>query len=230
MKKITLIVLHGWMHNKEMWRGFSDSLKEKGVQVITYDLPGFGNEPLQGDGWGIPEYSKWVLSKIDKLVQKTPDLKIILLGHSFGGRIASYIASLDPEWLDGLILYASPSIYRPSAITKTKIKTSKLLKRFQFMPRFNNRELFLAEELGLGKIFRNIVNYDQTDMLSKINCKTLLIWGDGDLEVPLSVGKEMHTLIPNSRLDILHGYGHNIHLENPILFYGHVKKFIQSIC
>jgi pimeloyl-ACP methyl ester carboxylesterase len=47
--------------------------------IVLFDLPGFGNEKLVSNSWGIPEYSKWVLDKI-KNIQGDK----IIIGHSFG--------------------------------------------------------------------------------------------------------------------------------------------------
>jgi len=217
----TLVILHGWGHDKAYWQDFIGKFQD--TDVIAIDLPGFGEEPLVNSDWGIPEYALWVKNKIAEMKLDT----VILLGHSFGGRIASFIASENPEWLKGLILYGSPSIYRPSDRTKLKIKVYKILKRLGLKnQKPKNTELQKADNDGLGKVFRNVVPFDQTELLIKINVPTLLIWGANDEAVPVTIAKELNILIPNSKLVILDGLGHNAHLENLNLFYGTVKNFI----
>ena len=116
-----LLLLHGWQRNKKDWSNLEKELSQK-YEVISWDLPGFGKEPLVDDNWSTPEYASWVNEKIKK---ELPNKKIILLGHSFGGRVASYLASCQPNYLLSLILYASPSLYRPTAEIKRKIRIYK---------------------------------------------------------------------------------------------------------
>lgn len=222
---LTLIILHGWGQTSSDWTVMTQMLTKE-LPVIALDLPGFGEEPLQNPNWTIPDYANWAASQLEKI----PDDKIIL-GHSFGGRIASYIASTRPTWLKGLILDGAPSIYRPSLKIRTKIFLAKIFKKLKLKKFFvaRNNGLIDADNRGLGKIFRNAVYFDQTETLPKISVPTLLIWGEYDSEVPIKIAMEMKTLIPKSLLRIIDGVGHDSQMENPYLFYGITKNFIKNI-
>jgi pimeloyl-ACP methyl ester carboxylesterase len=213
-KSYKLIVLHGWKHDKSKWDGFIQYFEPSDVMV--FDLPGFGKEKLIDNRWGIPEYSTWVKKKIDALGEKN----IILLGHSFGGRIAGYIASEDPVWLKGLILYGSPLLYRPAPAVRIKIKIAKLLKKLGFSKTDGDM---------MYPIFKRAVTFDQTKLLPKITVPALLLWGENDTEVPIAIAKEAHALIRGSQLIIMQDAGHNAHLDNSNLFYGIIKKFIDDL-
>ena len=219
---MTLVILHGWGQSSEFWQEFISRFED--TKIIALDLPGFGKEPIISPNWGIPEYANWVKEKIEAVNLKD----VVLLGHSFGGRIASYVASVNPNWLNELILYGAPCIYRPSKKTKLKIKTYKFLKTLGLKGKSNNQELTDADNKGLGKIFRKVVVFDQTEILKNIKVKTLLVWGENDIECPIEIGKEINNLIPSSQLIVLDNLGHNAHLENSNLFYGTIKNFIQN--
>lgn len=224
-QKHRIIILPGWEQHKQHWQSAAVHLSDWDVDVI--DLPGFGEEPLVSPDWGVPEYANWVETKITKMVSSGE--KIVLLGHSFGGRIAGVIASHNPDWLDRLILYGAPCLYRPSSKVQRKIKLAKLLKKLRIKKRFNkNAELAAADENGMGQIFRKVVTYDQTEILGKIKTYVLLIWGENDPDVPLRIAKEMSELIPQNELVILDNLGHNAHLENPTLFYGTIKRYLEN--
>lgn len=226
MSKLNLIILHGWEHDSSYWEEFVRLIRDRNIAVIPIDLPGFGKEKLARDNWGIPEYANWVKKKIQKKKLKN----VVLLGHSFGGRIASLIASKNPVWLKGLILYGSPAIYRPSHLIRLKKIAAQTVKATGINVNFGKSlELKTADHKGLGKIFRKTVNFDQTSLISQVAVSTLLLWGEEDKEVPLRIAREMKILIPNSKLVIISKTGHNAHLENPYLFYGKVNKFIQSL-
>ncbi len=220
---VKVIILHGWGQNKEHWRSIAEKL---GNNVICLDLPGFGKEKIVNQNWGVPEYTDWVIDKIKGYKQ------IILIGHSFGGRITTEIASKRPKWLKGIILSGSPSIHRPTLITRLKILIFKLGK---FIIPNSLKELLLPYDLkkavsrNLETTFRKVVVYDQTNQLKNINIPALLIWGNEDKMVPIKIAEEIKHLIKNSELKIIDNAGHNSFLVNPNLFYSYVKKFIENI-
>ncbi len=221
MQKKSLVILHGWGHNGNLWKSLADKF---GPNASALDLPGFGNEPLVKDDWGVPEYADWVIEKIKNKKE------VILIGHSFGGRIAAEIASKNPKYLKALVLSGAPCIYRPTTLTKTKIKFYKFMK---ILVPHNIRKYFYSGGLKsagkLEKIFRKAVSYDQTQKLINIKVPTLLVWGEKDLDVPVNIAEEMNKLISNSELKIIEDTGHNSYLENPNLFYAYVKKFIKNV-
>lgn len=220
---IKLILLHGWGQDKNVWKNLVDKL---GRNSLSFDMPGFGKEKIVDSTWGVPEYTQWVIDKIKNYND------VILIGHSFGGRIITEMASKKPKWLRGIILSGSPSIYRPSFKTKLKIATFKVAK---FLIPYNLRSRYFPVDLrwainkGLEVTFRKVVSYDQTDQLDSISLPTLIIWGRNDKIVPLSIANEMHSLIKNSELKIINDAGHNSFLDNQNLFYSYVKKFIENI-
>lgn len=222
----TIVILHGWGQDSTTWTKFIDIAQAK-FKVLSLDLPGFGTEPLISDAWGIPEYATWVEDKIKQ--SKLSD--IVLIGHSFGGRIGSYIAAKNPKWLKKLVLYGAPVIYRPSISVQVKKWVAPKLKKLGlgFLKKFmGNKELMEADEKSLGKIFRTIVTFDQTERAKNISLPTLLLWGKNDTVVPLRIADELKTIIPGSNLEVIPFGDHNIHIHNPHLFYGIVKKFIES--
>ena len=62
-----LIILHGWQHSKQNWLQITDMLSQD-FDVEAWDLPGFGDEHLVSDDWGLEEYASWVSGKIKKAV------------------------------------------------------------------------------------------------------------------------------------------------------------------
>lgn len=224
-----LFILHGWGQNKNNWEDFVGKFPEYNPEAL--DLPGFGEEPLVSTEWGVPEYAQWVREQIE-----SSDIgvkNVILLGHSFGGRISAYLASQNPEWLKGLILCGAPCLYRPSQKLLLRIKAYKLAKKVLPSPFvrliFYTPSLNKAESNNLNNIFRKVVPFDQTEALPQIQVPTLIFWGELDEQVPLDIAEEMNNLIPNSTLIVAPGSGHQAMQESPYLAYGTVKNFLQEI-
>jgi len=222
MKKI--VVLHGWGQGKESWFSFANAFPDE--EVERFDLPGFGSEAKPPFPWGVPEYAAWVRERIER----GGWTDVVLLGHSFGGRIAAYIAAERPAWLAGLVLYGAPCVYQPSLSVQSRTIVAKLLRPFRVLlsDRFKPKGLRDAEAGGLGEIFRRVVGFDQTDRLGRIAVPTLLVWGRDDAEVPLAIAREMLELIPGSRLTVVDHAGHNAHIDAPHYFYGIVRAFVSG--
>ena len=221
-----ILILHGWGQHSGLWDNLRKMYAADGFIVHAWDLPGFGNEPTKTNCTTIPDYSNWVEQKIK---HEKIDKNLYIIGHSFGGRIASYLTSKNPTYLSGLILHGAPSLYRPSLKTRIKILLAKILKIFKIKKTaLKNQELLTADSGGLGKIFRNVVLFDQTLLLPNITTPTLLIWGEYDTAVPVSIAKKMHQIIPGSELFIIKNYGHSAYRENIYLFYGITKNFIEN--
>lgn len=218
-----LVILPGWGHGRESWEPLVERFAPREVRIL--ELPGFGGEPLVSSDWGVPEYAAWVRSKIES--ERLSE--VILLGHSFGGRIAAHIASERPAWLSELVLYAAPCLYRPSIIVRLKKSIVPIALSVGLKGMYHgNPELTFADKRGLGQIYRRVVGFDQADALRGISVPTLIVWGEKDGVVPIAIAQEMNSLIPNSQLQVLSGLVHNAHIENSILFAGVVSRFLAT--
>ena len=113
--KPQLIILPGWGGSKESWSDFRD-LAAKNFEVHCIELPCFGNEPCPKDVWGVENYATFVQKKMEKILCSDGQ-KRFLLGHSFGGQTATYVAAKNLIHIDGLIL-AAASIVRPKKSVK----------------------------------------------------------------------------------------------------------------
>ncbi|GJM28367.1 MAG: hypothetical protein DHS20C17_10020 [Cyclobacteriaceae bacterium] len=79
---LTLLFIHGWCIDKGYWSYQRDGFCTD-YQVITFDLPGFGNSDSQREEWTIEQYSQDVNSIIEQLNLEN----VVLIGHSMGGDI-----------------------------------------------------------------------------------------------------------------------------------------------
>ena len=84
-----LLLLHGWGGSigsmAPIWKFFLHKRK-----VYAIDFPGQSNESSEPkEPWGVPEYAKLVNSFLQKMHIEKPDV----IAHSFGGRVAIFMAS-----------------------------------------------------------------------------------------------------------------------------------------
>jgi pimeloyl-ACP methyl ester carboxylesterase len=218
----TLLFLHGWLSSKEVWNGVANKLTSQSANKLVYalDFPGFGQSPAPKGDWGVEDYANLVAEFICKL-----DLKnVVVIGHSFGGRVGIKLASSRIDLVKKLILVDAAGFASSSAKKSTFGFAAKIVKPI-FKPKFmQGLRKKIYKQIGaedyvatpeLQKIFVKTVNEDLTENMKRILQPTLIIFGENDKDTPTSFGKKMHSLIPNSKFIILPAAGHFSFLDKP---------------
>lgn len=234
-----LLILHGWGGSSDSWLEVQQILGTKGFKVIVLDLPGFGKSHSPPAPWEVKNYSDFVSDFIRKFGLEN----LIIIAHSFGGRIAIKFTSLHPENVKRLILCASGGI-RTEPNLKERILFSlawlgnilfspKPLRRFKdrariFLYRLARRHDYINAKGVMKETFRKVVAEDLTPCLHQIHVPTLIVWGEKDKMVPLKVAYIFKEKIPDSKLEIFPKIGHGIQFETPEKLAELVIKFSKT--
>ncbi len=207
-----VILLHGWGQNIVMMKPLGDNLCDK-FRVTIIDFPGFGESDEPIEAWTISDYAQM----LEKLVKELGIKKPIVIGHSFGGRVAIRYSADNP--IEKLILFGSPCI-RKNQELPLSVKILKKLKKLPFLDKFGE---FMKKYIGsrdykaaspiMRKILVNTVNEDLSAYAKRIEEPTLLIWGAYDTEAPIEEAKELEKIMIDAGLIILPGT-HYAYLEN----------------
>lgn len=154
---------------------------------------------------------------------------VVLVGHSFGGRVAIYIAG-ETTWASAIVLIDSAGVIPRRGIGYYyKVYKYKLLKKLG-LPNSNYGSEDYQKLSGIMKeTFVRVVNQDLTPMLKNVVVPTLIVWGENDKDTPLYMANIIHKNITNSRLNILEGAGHYSYLDNYNQFIGIMKNFLNEI-
>lgn len=217
----TIIILHGWKRSLEDWKFIAKSLSSS-YKVVLIDLPGMGLSSMPAKTLSTYDYADIINSFVQKL-----DIKnFTLIGHSFGGKIATVLASKDTN-IKKLILVDASGMNIKNLFVNLKISLSKTLKLFSFiLPR---HFLVSSDYKTAGPLldtFKKVVGeYIEKDA-QKIKTPTLIIWGDKDKEVNLNHAKKFKSLINGSKLRIVWGTGHDPFLEKPNKFLEILYEYI----
>lgn len=232
-EKLNLILLHGWRSDSSIWKNLISKLYNANVSIYALDLPGFGSSPPPTKTFNLQDYANLITGfiKIRKLNN------VILLGHSFGGRIGIKIASTTPCSIDRLILVDSAGFVSKSNKVAAYGKIAKLVKPL-FKPKFmKNIRTNIYKRIGaddyistpnMQKTFLNVINEDLTSNLNRISKSTLIIWGENDKDTPPEFAKMMNKMIAESELFIIENAGHYSFLDKPNLFYTKIQEFIKK--
>lgn len=186
-----IIFLHGWGSNKELMKqSFSKELND--FRHIYIDLPGFGNSSCEGV---LTTFDYAAILKI--LFEKLHVQNFAILGHSFGGKVATL---LQPKHL---ILVGSAGILVPKSLkVKTKIA---LFKIFRSLGLEDLRKFFVAEDAknltsNMYETFKIVIAEDFSDEFKKYRGNALLFWGRSDTATPLFTAKKIATSIKSAKL------------------------------
>ena len=193
-KQKNIIFLHGWGSNKEVMKSFKDNFKD--FRHIYLDMPGFGKSSNEY----ILKTSDYA-EIINKFLNDIRANKDIIVGHSFGGKVATL---LEPKLL---VLLGSAGIVLPKPFSvKVKIKTFKLLKKLG-LSKF--REFFVSSDVkgmseNMYETFKNVVDEDFSDIFAKYSGNALIFGGDKDTTIPPEAVKKQGELL-NSKIIMLNG-------------------------
>ena len=210
--KIDIIILHGWGSNKNLMKQSFSPYMDK-FRHIYIDLPGFGNSTCNTILTTV-DYARLV----ELLMIHINASKNIIVGHSFGGKVALL---LEPEIL---VLLSSAGIYTEKSLkVKTKIFLFKALKKFGFA---HLRKFFVAEDAKtlntyMYETFKGVVNEDFSQQFKDSKAKGLICWGESDTATPLSSGEKIHELMQDSRFVAYDG--------DHYFFMKHAKSISQLI-
>lgn len=228
-----ILLLHGIGAASDIWKSlFSEYLDA--YFTIAIDFPGFGQseeiEPVN-----LPEM---YIEVVDYLVKEHNIDQVILIGHSMGGLIAAAYSNQRPEKVAKLVLIDSGGFAK--IIPLFKIASSKLSERL-ILPFLGNRwvgsigwRLFYGSKIdnrifltltkhwsdpkmaqNFTRVLKGFGNWDVLGDLTKINCPTLIVWGQLDWIVPMRHARIAQGKIPHAELKVIRYSGHCPHTQKP---------------
>ncbi len=207
-----ILLLHGWGQNIEMMKILGDNLSTKG-RITILDFPGFGSSAEPKCAWTIDDYS----NMLEKFVKQVGIKKPIIMGHSFGGRVAIRYSAHNP--IEKLVLFGSPCV----RLQRELPLSVKILKAMKKLPGMNKIGEYMKKYIGsrdykaaspiMRQTLVNVVNEDLSEYAKDIEEPTLLIWGDNDTEAPIEEAKLLESIMVDAALIVLPGT-HYAYVEN----------------
>ena len=217
-----VVLLHGWGGSNVSFLGTYEYLCGANRDVIAIDFPGFGASDTPPSDWGIFDNADCV----EALVNELRIRKVILVGHSFGGRVAICLGGRD--WVESIVLVDSAGVKpRFSLVKAFNVWRYKAAKRAgKDLSSFGSTD-YLALEEDMKPVFVRVVNTHLNDKLKDIKCPTLIIWGNKDRETPPYMARYLRRKIEDSTLIYLSG-GHYAYVDNFFKFNLILSEFTKG--
>jgi pimeloyl-ACP methyl ester carboxylesterase len=228
-----LLFLHGAIATSE---GYIPLLRlvAKTYHVIAPIHPGHGQSFSVPKDWKLNDFVRFYQ---DFLIEISC-VPSIILGHSFGGTLALLLAAkgigkrvivMDPpglpfnfefaQYIKALVIEAKEVIDKRPDLSRT-LETAKAAGTLFLTLAHHPDVLFLFAHKGpkfnIHRELHNIVTH------------VTLFWGERDRVVPLQIGTMMQKIIPNTRMIVFPGLGHNYSVTDPEFTFREIMKAIHN--
>lgn len=218
---IRVVWLHGWGRRGRDFAGAATQLAERGIASVAFDLPGFGSSPSPVVSGGAALYSELLTS----ILLSVSDEPFVLVGHSFGGKVATVFAAEHPEQVRALVLTGVPLVrLSPARTSPVGFRLLRWLHRQKLVS--DQRMESARQKYGssdyrrasgvMREIFVNVVNESHERQLELLPMPVMMVWGMDDHEVPLDVARRAGELVGGTHsLKLVPGVGHLLPTEAP---------------
>ncbi|MBU8880744.1 alpha/beta hydrolase [Bacillus sp. FJAT-29790] len=245
----TVVLLHGFLSSTFSYRRLIPLLINE-FNVISVDLPPFGKS---GKSKSFIYSYENLAHTVIQLVEKLGGQNIILIGHSMGGQITLNILHFRPDFVKLAVLLCSSSYLKKSKLplifssyipffhlyVKLWLKRSGVknnLRQVVYDHSLIDEDMeqgylvpFLEDDIfhALTRMIRDREGDLSVETLNGIETPCLLIWGEHDKVVPLSIGERLNKDLKNSELIVLKETGHLVPEERPEEVLMYIKQFMD---
>jgi pimeloyl-ACP methyl ester carboxylesterase len=250
-----IVMIHGWSPDHRLMKGCMETIfqgMDTPWQRIYFDLPGMGKTPGQPWITGSDQMLSLVLEFIDAII---PDQHFVLAGESYGGYLARGVIKERADLVEGLLLIcpvASQETLKdhlPAARVLEKdeafadslsqedrqyfeginvVQNQRVWERFSadILPGLKAADYAFLEN-SLGQHVPYAVDVDCID--EPYQQPTLMLMGRQDWVVGYRDHWRLLENYPRASFVILDKAGHNLQIEQDILFNALVKEWLERV-
>ena len=222
-KDETIIWLHGWGSNGSTFYQLVNKIKDYNHLII--DFLGFGKSDEPNKELILDDYVTILYNIITDYNLKN----VVLIGHSFGGRVAIKYSSLynvNKTFLVSAKAFKNKSIKKKVEILKYKIKKRVLYfinkEKYNYLIKNSGSIDYKNASCIMKGILKNVVNYDLTNDLRKIKNEVIICASVNDLEVKYQESLKIYRLLTNSKI-------YPFYRSNHFLYFEEKDKFLKVL-
>jgi len=249
----TILLLHGFMAHAHVWDSLAIELSAF-FQVLALDQRGHGDSQWSKEAWySIDSHYTDITAFIESLRLK----RIILLGHSMGGRNALFYAACVPEKVERLVLVDTRVGNNPEASSALRRQLASLPLKAKMMDEVVQalRDLYPYLSIETCKYISNygyteskdgqfVPKYDIRmsmqiersgyaaedlwDMMKNVPCPALVVRGEKSPFLSREEAKKMCMVLPGARFMEIAEATHMPAQENPEAFKRAILDFLNE--
>jgi len=197
-------------------------------RVIAFEVPGFGRSAENTKSESMGDLARTMAQAAVNLGIETYNL----MGTSFGGRLASWLAVQFPERLETLVL-AAPAAILPEGHTRPasgpEQMASLLFAHPERRPPLSPADpaIIAKQEALLARLRRPNRDEELESQLRTLTVPTLVLFGTEDRMIPPEMGRIYREIMPNCHLVFVYDAGHAIDGDRPEAFASIVSDFLE---
>ena len=246
--KDTIWLQHGVGRSSRFWYHWVPALA-RNYRVVRRDMRGHGlsADPGPNHTWTIDELLNDMKSFLDALELD----RVHYLGESIGGILGIAFAAKWPERLKSLTVCSSPTAIRPSARTALTGSERELGPELARLGGGGWVKILIEQKVISGKnpahiewvvsewsktpahvlrgINRMLAKADITPLLPQVKVPTLVLAPSRSPLTPLNDQLTIRTSIPNARMAVIEGPGHEIYVDEPEECISAFLKFLKTL-
>lgn len=239
----TLVFLHGYGLDKRIWQ--INPLTNLDYPALYFDLDGYGESKTSAFS-KLDQQASALLSRLKNMNISS----IILIGHSMGGYIALEMLKMDRKRIRGVILLNSHPFadslskkeQRNKVIAHLQKNTAHSYKKFfahslfskQFIdhnPNFFEKVYTIIQEQDVDHLISSLKamrdRMDYSDLLSSIEKPVMIIHGNKDAIIPISLINSASALPQVVFCHQIELGSHMGMIENPQLIVHYIRSFYE---
>lgn len=229
---LRVLALPGWLHTSADWAGVLPGL---GVGSVALDLPGFGGAtPEPDEATGSSGYAARVAPVLDELAGP-----VVVVGHSFGGRVALHLAAAHPDKVAALVLTGVPNLVRrttPAAKAPVAFRLAKTLHRTGLLKdekmealrrRNGSADYRNAPSPLMRDVLVRVTNEDYEEQLRASTCPIELVYGEHDTAATPEMAERAAALVGDrASLTVVPGVDHFTPVKAPDALAAAIRKHL----
>ena len=220
---------------RTLWSAAATHLSDA-FEVVAWDLPGHGSNPIVGRPFTMAELAAGVLAMVDDMVAERGevDTSFVYAGDSVGGAVGLHLLLDSPARVEAAVLLCTgakigeATAWHDRAATVRASGTSAVVEGSAarwFAPGFLDREPTTGSALlhalqdtdreGYAQVCEALADHDVRSRLGRIGTPVLAVAGSDDVPTPTETLREIVDGVRDGRLVVLDGVAHLEPAEAP---------------
>lgn len=200
-------------------------------RVVAFEVPGFGHSPTN-------ERSQSMAELAQTIAQATTNLGIErfnLMGSSFGGSLALWLAVQQPELVQALVL-VGPAAMRPEGSApppQQSLSHEERLARLYAHPERQaaapppDPAIMAKHQALVQRLIGPARDQALESRMPDLDVPVLVLFGTEDRMIPSEMGRLYCEKLPNCHLILVYDAGHVVDADRPEAFVSVVGDFLQ---
>lgn len=207
----------------------SHALLATQYRVIVFEVPGFGQSPANERAQSMTDLAHTMAQAVTNLGLE----RFNLMGNSFGGKLALWLAVQQPERIQALVLVAPAAIRPAEEPAPQDLSPEERLARLYAHPERQaptpppDPAVIAKQQALVRRVMGPARDEALESRMPGLHVPVLVLFGTMDRMIPSEMGRLYCDKLPNCHLVLVYDAGHAVDADRPEAFVSVVSDFLQ---